>query len=331
MSSPPKKKPRVEEKPHTVKWTPTHTKIKKTKPYDSPSAILDRNMEQSEFVFKRIFGTRGATYVSSGSFGSIYEMRLTDKMKTAFLKSKFDAVQVSPSFHTVHEPVYIKLIHISTRKESHQDVTAYGARSAAREIAAHWSMSESPAITIGDKRYDIASVVPHVHAIALDRYGKIAIIIMQKIHGETLTNYMHNHPTLDPWVLYKFEYALACLWLSGYIHGDLHSGNVMIDTKHKKVYIIDFGHVIQLPKDVVEASKDALKYDKGLDVIWESIRRYGNVAVMQRYHNHASDEENPAQTQWFRNGNLMRAVRSQTALSNTQLKAGRRDAWGLWK
>ena len=43
------------------------------------------------------------------------------------------------------------------------------------------------------------------------------------------------------------ERAICSLWLSGYIHGDLHRENIMIDTRTKRIQIIDFGFAIKMP------------------------------------------------------------------------------------
>jgi serine/threonine protein kinase len=47
------------------------------------------------------------------------------------------------------------------------------------------------------------------------------------------------------------ERAICSLWLSGYIHGDLHRDNIMIDTNTQRIQIIDFGFAIKMPAGFV--------------------------------------------------------------------------------
>jgi serine/threonine protein kinase len=48
----------------------------------------------------------------------------------------------------------------------------------------------------------------------------------------------------------NFEIAACAMWAAGFVHGDLHRKNAMIDPATKKVTIIDLGFGVKLPDDM---------------------------------------------------------------------------------
>jgi serine/threonine protein kinase len=57
------------------------------------------------------------------------------------------------------------------------------------------------------------------------------------------------------WYL-SFEKAVTSLWLAGYVHGDLHRDNVMVNSKNGDVKLIDFGFAVKIPSAFVKNIAD---------------------------------------------------------------------------
>ncbi len=87
--------------------------------------------------------------------------------------------------------------------------------------------------------------------------SRIATIVMEKIHGETLHDFLAESLSLDTGIaiIQKMIHAISVIHEAGIIHGDLKMENIMvydenpantpnaeaIDTPHYQVKIIDFG------------------------------------------------------------------------------------------
>jgi serine/threonine protein kinase len=50
----------------------------------------------------------------------------------------------------------------------------------------------------------------------------------------------------------EIERAICSMWLAGYIHGDLHRANLMIDTRTYSIKLIDFGFALKMPPGFVD-------------------------------------------------------------------------------
>lgn len=117
--------------------------------------------------------------------------------------------------------------------------------------------------------------------------GHVGLIIMQKLPGTTLEEVLRQQVSLKTlrWIVAKFEYALCCLFLNGYIHGDLHSKNVQVDLHTKRVYLLDFGRTITMTPGLV---KDFERYlvehrQHAIMQFWKNkAEPYGNAAVYER-------------------------------------------------
>ena len=97
----------------------------------------------------------------------------------------------------------------------------------------------------------------------------VGFIIMDKIHGKTLTHTPRLSPTNGRKLCKKYNRIHEL----GYIHNDLHPDNIMIDYQNGgEPYIIDFGLSLQIPKGKGVDVGKIIKEDYGLPVYWTSIK-----------------------------------------------------------
>lgn len=97
-------------------------------------------------------------------------------------------------------------------------------------------------LPVSCKKYFITPyTLPSYCKPALPRYGLHA---MEYIHGKNMRDYIRDNLTLGnkqavKIVLAMLKEALMCLWKSGFVHMDLHLGNVLVT--NGSIKIIDFG------------------------------------------------------------------------------------------
>jgi serine/threonine protein kinase len=61
-----------------------------------------------------------------------------------------------------------------------------------------------------------------------------------------------SHKDIPVSLFVEIERAICSMWLAGYIHGDLHRANLMIDTRTYSIKLIDFGFALKMPPGFVD-------------------------------------------------------------------------------
>ena len=81
-----------------------------------------------------------------------------------------------------------------------------------------------------------------VQMIDSEKYG----YAMEYVAGDTLRDYLKKEKRITriEKVMRKLRGALKCVWKAGYIHGDMHLGNVIV-THDEEIKIIDFGMTVK--------------------------------------------------------------------------------------
>lgn len=193
---------------------------------------------------------------------------------------------------------------------------------AVREIETHAALSTAPPATINGVTYDVASVVPKLFAAGYDEDKQAAVLCMEKLDGHPLYQFQ-KHKFVPKWVVTKLEYALACLYLNGYLHMDLHPGNVLVHTESESITLIDFGLAARLTPTLVELFRRYLeKHRTGSAVrhFWNDYgEAFGDTAARTRANLYGTSGR------WFRNGMMLQRMIQRLAKRRT-VKVVRRPA-----
>jgi translation initiation factor IF-3 len=83
------------------------------------------------------------------------------------------------------------------------------------------------------------------------------------VAGNTDLNKYVKNKKIPVRMYVEIERAICCLWLAGYIHGDLHRENIMINTRTFQVKLIDFG---KYKYDIQKKKHEAKKKQKTVTV-----------------------------------------------------------------
>ena len=91
-------------------------------------------------------------------------------------------------------------------------------------------------------RFILGCTVPHTFMPFTSNRKRIyfRLTFMTLVRGKTLYAYLKSNE-VTPLFYANLEKAFTSLWMMGYAHNDAHLWNIMVDTRTKKPYIIDFG------------------------------------------------------------------------------------------
>lgn len=121
----------------------------------------------------------------------------------------------------------------------------------------------------------------HTHFVRLQRYfvrkGK-AYIVMERIRGETLQRAVRRRGAIEPGkvidIAVEVLKGIDHLHRLGYVHGDLHSRNVVVtDFEKPAVKLIDFQHAVKKGPNGVARARRRLRRPPAM-LAPESRRRY---------------------------------------------------------
>ena len=267
--------------------------------YTMSPTLGEPNVSETELdsALLKIFGpTLNKKLVTPITNGNVYDIRFTkDNLKQLeryrpYFKRKVSRGEQSEKIPT-DKHLIVKLVLISrdkkeNKKQPQPEMYTSIAKEITREIRIQGRLTDAGSKTIAGKKYDIQNVIPKLYYGGFD--GHVGLIIMEKLPGTTLTEVlMRTDVSLETlrWIIAKFEYALCCLFLNGYIHGDLHSYNVQVDLHKRSVYLLDFGRTITMTPGLV---KDFERYlvqhrQHAIMEFWKNkAEPYGNAAVYER-------------------------------------------------
>lgn len=321
--------------------------LKEVDPYQSPTPTIPRNIDEESNIFDRLFGPHQRKKIGQGTYGETFSVLLTPEAKAHFIQQHFPVKKVYTSFE---DPRTKKtLVKVMSFKHPDGSLSKYGMQAALREFRVQTDLSQAAPITVHSadgtvtKTYDVRKFIPRVHAIIFDRHAGYACILMEYLNNaETLYSFITRAKDANKrattksiiakndWIVYAAEKAFVCLWLHGYFHADVHNGNVMIDNKRKRLYIIDFGRAITLTPQLSQSVSRYIQRPTGIQNYWRNTQHYGNQAIYSRFKNvlNGAEEESdniPGLT-WHRNGDFLEQLSQYAHVT----KKKRRAAWGLW-
>jgi len=269
------------------------------------------------------FGQGGLTMrrIGAGSYGTVFALHVTPAMREIF-RPTFE----SPEFvHTVGRidavpvsvPIAMKIVLLP------RGTNARGSyMSMLREMRVHWALCHVPPKQLGGKVYDIASVIPTLYAAGYDRRARAAVFFMEHMHGYSI--HTIARPPFPPIVLVHIEYALACLFLNGFVHVDFHPGNMFYDTRTGRVKIFDFAFAATLHPTSVSRFAWYLQTHgvHAIDAFWRDVgEMHGNAAVLARSRTFPG-----APTAWYRNVSVLAALQGMVH----DIPALTRLRWMVW-
>lgn len=91
-------------------------------------------------------------------------------------------------------------------------------------------------------RFILGCTVPYTFTSNNNKRTRIyfRLTFMTFVRGKTLYDYLKSNE-ITPLFYARLEKAFTSLWMMGYAHNDAHLWNIMVETRTKKPYIIDFG------------------------------------------------------------------------------------------
>lgn len=286
-------------------------------------------------LFKRWFGLQideKKDSIGKGTYGRVYQLTLTTEMLDYFRHYASRMVDRLGSISSI--PVGTKVaVKVSFLPVDKDQFIEHSYAMMLREMNIHDELHRKKPVYIEDKEFSIRSSVPTMYFAGIDRDVRASVTIMRLVKGETLNAYINrclaSKGRVHPSVLGRFEHALLSLWLSGYFHLDLHSGNVFYDEDNRQIMIIDFGMAVKIPDELASNLVEYIKghvYDvKPKDVVlafWEREgKKFADKVVYGRYKMYHSPK------QYWSNISSWKELAKFTDLKNPELEATRKRRW----
>ena len=207
--------------------------------------------------------------IGSGAFGTVYICKVTPAL-VEDLKKGFNAggIKIFSSLPKIGDTVIVKIQLQNPAmpdNEFEEDI--------ARENSVHKELTSAPScykiplasyptcisnyvpkfylsFVFGMKKKGPKGKIQHQCVTVMDSAGDVSSRKFASVLKGLKTPELFVH-----WYL-SFEKAITSLWLAGYIHGDLHRDNVMVNSKTGEVKLIDFGFATKIPPTFVKNIAD---------------------------------------------------------------------------
>ncbi|AGE57750.1 PBCV-specific basic adaptor domain-containing protein [Acanthocystis turfacea Chlorella virus NTS-1] len=206
-------------------------------------AEASRRVASKQFRFDPV--RYGAKKLGGGAYGTAYLMRITQTSLAAINEGlKFGGGVVIQQIPREGMFVVVKVAKQGKRSDKEFYIENV------RENVVHRKLSGDSCsfVPAASKPICVSKYVPKFYLSFIDGSPKRleSVTIMDVAGNMSLDKFVKGKKIpVDFFV--DVERAICSLWLSGYIHGDLHRENIMIDTRTKRIQIIDFGFAIKMP------------------------------------------------------------------------------------
>jgi hypothetical protein len=296
-------------------------------PYETPSAKNNPiAKEPVDRILEKWFGLRQVpanSLMGEGLFGRVLLLKITREMRDNFSRVPFtfkyiDVVTPRTGVWRVPKDQVAVKVTVGESQLASRSGRPPGAsktdgiqRSIAgirREIDVLKALSTSEPVTIARKVYDVKRVIPKLHATGYDAQMHAGVIVMQAfpmgrrydrwVTLYTLMTYLDKQVKNKKvpyesvykdhrWIRDRLEYALASLYVAGYVHMDLHSKNIVVNMATKKLKIIDFGSSVKMPTDLRDEFRGIVAQTgpvrKTLTAFWDQkLQRFADSVVKGR-------------------------------------------------
>ncbi|ABT15215.1 hypothetical protein NY2A_B816L [Paramecium bursaria Chlorella virus NY2A] len=207
-------------------------------PIEEARAASKLRVKQSGTMFNPVLF--GAKKIGGGAYGTAYIVRLTSATSQILLRFMSDGGgKIVKGAPPIGKDMIIKVVK---QKRSISDQEFF--KDNVRENVVHRILSTSQGC--------IAKHVPNFYmSFIIGSPRNHESITVMDVAGDTDLNRYVKNKKIPPKMYVEIERAICCLWLAGYIHGDLHRENIMINTRTFQVKLIDFGFATKLPPNFV--------------------------------------------------------------------------------
>lgn len=191
----------------------------------------------------------GAKKLGGGAYGTAYIMQITPSSLAGLQEGlSFGGGKIITSMPAMGSKVVVKI----ARQNNQSDQDFY--KDNIRENIVHKRFSVDPCQQVprASKPICVSKYVPtfYMSFIAGSPRKLESVTVMALAGNMSLDKFVRGKKIpVDFFV--DVERAICSMWLSGYLHGDLHRENIMVDTATKKIQIIDFGFALKMPPGFV--------------------------------------------------------------------------------
>lgn len=192
----------------------------------------------------------GAKKLGGGAYGTAYLMKVTP---TTFAKLQeglnFGGGRIVTSMPQMGSTVVVKI----AKQRGGKDSSFY--QENIRENVVHKRLSV--ALCYSPPRADRPICVSrHVPKFFLSFIqgapGRLESVTVMDLAGNMDLDKFVSRKDIPVSLFVEIERAICSMWLAGYIHGDLHRANLMIDTRTYSIKLIDFGFALKMPPGFVD-------------------------------------------------------------------------------
>jgi serine/threonine protein kinase len=192
----------------------------------------------------------GAKKLGGGAYGTAYLMKVTP---ASFVKLQeglsFGGGRIITSMPQMGSTVVVKI----AKQKGGKDSSFY--QENIRENVVHKRLSV--ALCYSPPRADRPICVSrHVPKFFLSYIqgapGRLESVTVMDLAGNMDLDKFVSRKDIPVSLFVEIERAICSMWLAGYIHGDLHRANLMIDTRTYSIKLIDFGFALKMPPGFVD-------------------------------------------------------------------------------
>ena len=277
------------------------TKLKSIKPEKVPDVNFAAKIKVKKDV--KFDVAKYGMKVGAGAHGQVFLCTATPELK-AKLKEGFDngGVKVFEEFPATGATVIVK---VQQQQKNMPDNVFF--ELVAQENTVHKKLTAAPAcraVPLATRPICVSEYVCKFFMGYVTGSPKkhVSITVMEAINGipvDKFVTMMRGKTSLKASAKFyvEFERAVCSLWLAGYVHGDLHRGNALVNPTTGEIKLIDFGTAFKLPDIIVKNVSIEISrlissgHTKSLADVWtdtkingtQTLRNYANRVMKSHY------------------------------------------------
>lgn len=168
--------------------------------------------------------------LGSGAYGTVTSTTVTNRLRTYVTTLKYKMPR-NPKLPANGTKVAVKVQHPK------------------HDVDLHDAVEESKV----QQRLLHTGVVPILYASGYDADNNAHVSVMERVHGQMLSEWLEKRRTLPQHMFDKIENAVVEMWMAGIAHADLNPRNMMVSGD--RLVIIDFGLSVALPRPLIPKTR----------------------------------------------------------------------------